>query len=373
MPRISFSGFKDPKRRPRYIIWTGAALMVFAAVMIVALGVTSTRWFCAEGCHKVQDDTIIAYERSAHRNVSCMACHMPPNADPVTFILHKAEALGELYLTVTNNFDLPLNANSHYALYVTEEHCTQCHVLYSITPSPGMIIDHEAHTSRDIQCTICHNRAGHVEDFELTLTDPNTGEPNQPHDDFMTMDACFRCHVQEGEGPTGACEACHTPELELVPDTHNAENFVRLPGPDTAVHAEMAREEWQSAAEGAEEEIVGTIAGFDLQRVGAVDSCATCHQQAFCTECHGVEIPHPADFVEAHPAVAEEARDSCAQCHLQDEAGMDECNECHHQTGDPSVEWLPQHNAVVARDGAQPCFECHDPTFCAACHVGLGR
>ena len=93
MPRISFSGFKDPKRRPRYIIWTGAALMVFAAVMIVALGVTSTRWFCAEGCHKVQDDTIIAYERSAHRNVSCMACHMPPNADPVTFILHKAEAL----------------------------------------------------------------------------------------------------------------------------------------------------------------------------------------------------------------------------------------------------------------------------------------
>jgi NapC/NirT cytochrome c family, N-terminal region len=95
MVRISFAGFKDPARRPRFIVWTGAVILVLAAVMIVALGVTSTRWFCAEGCHKVQDDTITAYDRSTHSQVSCMACHMPVNADPITFILHKAEALGE--------------------------------------------------------------------------------------------------------------------------------------------------------------------------------------------------------------------------------------------------------------------------------------
>ncbi|MDZ4179471.1 MAG: NapC/NirT family cytochrome c, partial [Coriobacteriia bacterium] len=85
MAKISLDGFKDPVRRPRYIIWTGAAVLLMAAVVIVALGVTSTYWFCAEGCHKVQDDTILAYDRSSHAEVSCMACHMPVNADPVTF------------------------------------------------------------------------------------------------------------------------------------------------------------------------------------------------------------------------------------------------------------------------------------------------
>ena len=69
---------------------------MIAAVMIPVLGVTSTRWFCAEGCHKVQDDTIIAYQHSSHSKISCMACHMPVNANPVIFLLHKAEALGEL-------------------------------------------------------------------------------------------------------------------------------------------------------------------------------------------------------------------------------------------------------------------------------------
>ena len=61
MARISFKGFKDPATRPRYIIWALVAVLVIAGVMIPVLGVTSTRWFCSEGCHKVQDDTITAY------------------------------------------------------------------------------------------------------------------------------------------------------------------------------------------------------------------------------------------------------------------------------------------------------------------------
>ena len=127
MAKISLSGFKDPVRRPRYIIWTGVAVLVLAAVMIVALGVTSTFWFCSEGCHKVQDDTIIAYQRSTHSKISCMACHMPAGANPVVFILHKAEALGELYMTVTDNFELPLNAESEVSLVMKSTQCTQCH------------------------------------------------------------------------------------------------------------------------------------------------------------------------------------------------------------------------------------------------------
>ena len=96
MARISFKGFKDPTSRPRYIIWALVAVLIIAGVMIPVLGITSTRWFCSEGCHKVQDDTITAYEHSAHSEISCMACHMPVAANPVVFLIHKAEALGEL-------------------------------------------------------------------------------------------------------------------------------------------------------------------------------------------------------------------------------------------------------------------------------------
>ena len=156
MPKISLAGFKDPVRRPRYIIWTGVAVLVFAAVMIVALGVTSTRWFCAEGCHKVQDDTILAYEASTHSEISCMACHMPVKANPVIFIIHKAEALGELYLTLTNNFELPLNAESEVALTMASKQCTQCHNMANrqVTESPGIIMDHKPQEEINAACPV---------------------------------------------------------------------------------------------------------------------------------------------------------------------------------------------------------------------------
>jgi hypothetical protein len=164
MARISLAGFKDPVRRPRYIIWTGTAVLMLAGVMIVALGVTSSYWFCSEACHKVQDDTITAYDNSSHSEVSCMACHMPVSADPFTFILHKAEALGELYLTVTDNFEIPLNGTSHLAMdghVMGSKQCTQCHSSNRVvTASPGIIIDHAVHEEADVHCTVSQLGAG---------------------------------------------------------------------------------------------------------------------------------------------------------------------------------------------------------------------
>ncbi len=232
MARISLAGFKDPKRRPRFIVWAVVAVLVIIAVMIPVLGVTSTYWFCAEGCHKVQDDTITAYQHSPHSEISCMACHMPVQANPVVFLLHKAEALGELYMTVTNKFELPLNAESEVALTMKSTQCTQCHdeEKRTVTPSPGLKIDHAVHATGGVECTICHNRTAHVEDFKLTLVDPTTGKPNRPHEDFMKMTACFRCHSQDASrrgaerrmrGVPHArirAQAAQPPEARLLPE-----------------------------------------------------------------------------------------------------------------------------------------------------------
>jgi nitrate/TMAO reductase-like tetraheme cytochrome c subunit len=428
MAKISLAGFKDPARRPRYIIWTGVSVMVLAAVMIVALGVTSTRWFCAEGCHKVQDDTIIGYERSAHANIGCMACHMPPNADPVTFILHKAEALAELYLTVTDNFHLPLNGDSHVSLAMGSDQCTQCHRLdnRNITPSAGIIIDHKAHADINTGCPTCHNRVAHREDFELTLTDPKTGEPNQPHADFMSMTACFRCHdLEENAAAPGACEACHPADFNLMPDNHRKDDFYPKGHASMAVEYKDKSDAAQPDAHDDEEEAkeqgflgierayasagpakpkvrkedVGMVIqaqrdhgpdehvtlGEELPPVDSIFYCGTCHTGQFCYDCHGMEMPHPASFVqpedpkhkEGHPQMSKgkEAAEKCVMCHGENEKTFF-CDSCHHGSAinyefDKKSSWTEkQHPKPIASSGIESCLDrCHTTKFCEDCHT----
>ncbi len=404
MPRLSFAGFKDPVRRPRYIVWTFTLVLAMAAVMIVALGATSTYWFCAEACHKVQDDTITAYQHSSHKEIACMACHMPVNADPVTFILHKAEALGELYLTVTDNFELPLNGESHVALTMPSEQCTQCHELSlrEVTPSEGIVIDHDVHSEAGVTCAICHNRVAHREDFALTLTDPKTDEPNKPHTDFMSMTACFRCHTQEtavaeSDGETqsaspdeqltapGACDKCHTPDFSLKPPSHSGEGFYPaghaiLATEEASRVAAAEREVKEDAVEGAAESEAserqhgeeGEGIGPSLPKVESLNICETCHSEEYCSDCHGLPMPHPEEFQEEHSELGQKNPEACVNCHGDADLF---CDECHHG-GDPAYvyvvgrPWLSQHPEAVKITGANACFDdCHDPTYCAVCHV----
>jgi hypothetical protein len=404
MAKISLAGFKDPVRRPRYIIWSGVSVLVLAAVLIVTLGVTSTRWFCAEGCHKVQDDTIVAYQHSSHKEISCMACHMPVSANPVTFMLHKAEALGELYLTVTDNFELPLNAESEVSLTMTSKQCTQCHALDTreITPSKGMIMDHAPHKEINAACAVCHNRTAHREDFELTGKDPETGTTSK-HADFMTMTACFRCHGLEKEAAApGACSSCHAPEFDLKPPSHDEAGF--YPGGHAEMAKEMKAESDKASASGASSEsapatkadVPEAIAaqresgasddesiGEELPSVESIFYCSTCHTEQFCTNCHGMEMPHPAEFIEpkdakdpqGHPVVSKVKADKCVMCHGKNEV-THFCDDCHHGTAikyeyDKKQDWVQQHPKAVAKSGTKSCLEtCHVVKFCEDCHTG---
>jgi len=400
MPKISLTGFKNPVTRPRYIIWCLVAVLVIAGVMIPVLGITSTRWFCAEGCHKVQDDTITAYEHSAHSEISCMACHMPVNANPVIFLIHKAEALGELAQTVSNSYELPLNGESEVALEMTQDKCTQCHSpsTRKFTPSVGIKIDHKVHGEKAVTCTLCHNRTAHVEDFELTLKNPKTGEPSHKHPDFMKMTACFRCHGLEEKAPApGACGACHPKGFKLRPPSHettgafvakHAEIAIEVDkevkevlheaGIEVAAVAERKAAFEEVSKEGAEtHETVGEL----ILPVGAVNECSTCHKDSFCLACHGTPMPHSADFKEpkepkdpkGHPAVSKAMPDKCVMCHTKKKPSF--CNECHHGEKvnfkfDAAQPWTQQHPKAVTASGLKSCVgKCHTAQFCVDCHT----
>jgi len=318
---------------------------------------------------------------------------MPVGADPITYVLHKMEALGEAYLTITDKFELPLNHGSHLALshYMPTGQCTQCHNMENrvVTPSDGIIIDHAIHDENEVACTWCHNRIAHPEDFELTLTDPATGEPNTKHDDFMGMTACFRCHGLEADAEApGACSKCHPAGFELKPPNHFAAGFY------PRGHADMALEEVGLAgdddhgeeeihetteAEEVHEEAVDTHdePGLALPAVSEINYCSTCHLlDVFCMNCHGMEIPHPEDFkTEKHPQVVAASYDKCVLCHNPEETFF--CDDCHHGTKvawdfDTAEPWTTQHAKNVSSGGVAICLEaCHEVKFCSDCHTAM--
>ena len=388
MPKISLAGFTDPVRRPRYILWSGLGLLVLAAVVIVSLGITSTRWFCSEACHKVQDDAIIAYQRSTHAEIRCMACHMPVGTNPLAFLLHKAENLGELPPTITNTYELPINPESELALTMPSKQCTQCHDPEKrvTTPSAGVLMDHAPHAEKGVDCTICHNRIAHNEDFKLTLSNPD-GTPSHKHEQFMTMTACFRCHSQ-GETPEGglkapgACSACHPPEFQLKPASHLEPGFypeghAKLASIETsrsraasASAAVRGAEGEQATAEQRQQEATETL-GPGLVDVKTINECYTCHSEKFCSDCHGLPMPHPEGFRKTHGVLGKKNPKSCEMCHGD---ARYFCDACHHGTSlnvpyDAGTKWGTEHPATVQKVGASACFDCHNPTYCANCHV----
>ncbi len=294
MAKISLAGFRDPVRRPRFIVWTVVVVLVLAVVIVIALGATSTTWFCAQVCHKVQDDTIRAYEASSHSQISCMACHEPVNADPVTFVIKKAGALGELYLTISNKFSLPLNEGSRLSLSPDEmgsQQCTQCHSSNRpVTPSPGIIIDHRIHAELGIWCTVCHNRTAHNEVASPPVLIDPSGHHNTAHPDYMKMDACFRCHDLQGKKTApGACSTCHTPDYQLTPASHEATSWATTGHSEAATEMTKAFGEAQADSKAFDAEIVakGADPGLATHLTTPVFNCYTCHVKAtFCDTCH---------------------------------------------------------------------------------------
>jgi hypothetical protein len=385
MARISLAGFRDPIRRPRYIVWTGVVVLFLAAFIVMAMGVTSSRWFCADGCHKVQDDTIIAYTHASHNHIACVTCHMPVNPDPITFVIHKIEGGLGVIPTVRNTYELPLNEGSKAALSHKEfpsAICEECHNMATrkVTPSPGIIINHEVHAKADITCTTCHNRTAHKEDFTLTLPG------NKKHDDFMLMTACYRCHsLEPGAKAPGTCPTCHTKDFPLKPENHLQADFY------PKGHAELARQDAERIAEAkAEAAAAGTSEGeggeSTLPKVASVSYCSTCHVKAsFCDKCHGMTIPHPAEFKEpkdakdpaGHPAMSKNKATAakCEFCHHQSKTKF--CDSCHHGssvkwTFDTKQAWQQQHAKAVDANGVEGCLgKCHEASFCKDCHDRL--
>lgn len=306
--RNPFAAFADKRRRPAAIAWTGGIVIVLLGLYGASMVVTSTTWFCNSVCHNVHADNAKQWAASSHSDISCMACHYPTSLDPVRFALDRVDKLLDVYPTVANTFEMPLNKYSRIALEMPSDQCTQCHSSNrKVSPTRGLLIDHEAHSARGINCTVCHNRVAHPQKFPLTI------RGNAYAEDFMTMRACFRCHTQTGTSPSafkapGACPTCHTAGFDLVPASHDATGGTwTTPGAGgESGHAKAAREDstavaaaradWAAASKGfidEEPRIIMQLIDVDTEKpvnlppAATIGTCDTCHVRAtFCDPCH---------------------------------------------------------------------------------------
>lgn len=380
------------------------AAMFFVAFMASALAWTSTRSFCSDFCHEMTPD-IASYRRSVHANVSCYGCHMRAGTNPAGFVFQKAKKLGELYLHFTGKYEYPLNHGSHimYAGKVDQTECVQCHspATREYTIRAGIIMNHAVHREKRIGCPICHNRVAH----------PGIAA----YQDMTAMEGCFRCHTQEQAAPAeqagaegthgapastptegekahdgamahvgatggadwiaqgreelaqrqlaftapGACDKCHPKGFELMPAGHARKGW--LPEAHNASYKAVVAVKAEGSVD--PDELAKPV---ERHAPGDKKPCEVCHPQRFCDDCHGIEMPHPADIKETHKEKVAN-REVCRRCH----GGDDFCNRCHHGNVPTLRGWLAPagHPAQTTKTGADPCFKCHDPRFCNTCHI----
>ncbi len=201
--------------------------------------------------------------------------------------------------------------------------CRDCHLNLDPqdrTEVDSLIFTHLTHDERGgvVGCRSCHTRPPHQ--------DGGTRRPS--------MSTCLRCH-RDTPAASMPCSACHPLSTLPAPLSHSDSDWSNRHGVG-GVNAEL---------------------------------CDQCHsEQQFCTACHGLEMPHPAEWPEAPHAVAyfdlEEA--TCRKCHQWPGPPADQCGSCHHLQTDS---WTDSHRIVVIEQGGATCFACHAPATCVRCHV----
>jgi hypothetical protein len=251
--------------------------------------------------------------------------------------------------------------------------CTQCHDLSKrkVTPARGILINHESHDKKGVACSVCHNRIGHQEAFRLAMTGSDANAEYLLHPDFMTMQACFRCHSQTetpagGLKAPGECEACHTsPVDELKPESHFKKGFF------PKGHAKLGQEEAsrvasfevaaevviEPAEEATQTEDGHTNVGSKLTPTGAVNECNMCHSEKFCSNCHGLPMPHPVDFADGHAKLGQsKPKVFCDRVEVCDGPVMAQAASRRGATGGPGIVFqVPPPNVLcrVPREGSE--------------------
>lgn len=240
----------------------GVVILGILAVSGLGLYVTSQPNFC-QSCHEMKND-FKAWQSSAHKDVNCTSCHIGPGF--VNLITHKVKASKEVIAHLTGNFETPINKGSKLSQELPSAYCTACHKSPGKESNERLVFDHSKHKNANFNCSYCHSRVAHPDIKEYSSR--------------ITMDFCVDCHKKKSGSLE--CSTCHPAEFKLKPASHTSG-------------------EW-----------LGTHGKSDFSK------CSDCHfdKDSFCTDCHGVQMPHPEGWPSAHGKDSS-LLSNCSMCHDQ--------------------------------------------------------
>ncbi len=287
-----------------------------------------------------------------------------------------------------------------------------CAGILGITHTTSTAFPHRKHVLAGVACTTCHPNMGsgsaalHIPDAAACVTCHQ-----KPHDshpclgchvadgaiaelvearDHLVFDHakhladakgnCMHCHVGISEGddhlrpPMATCFACHAHDAARDARTcttcHRGLEDEKLVPRSHLVHdGDWLREHGTRAA-------------------SSGDSCQSCHQEKFCTECHGANVVvlpatmhfadpfapsvHRAGFSARHALEARAEPGTCTTCHAP--ARCESCHLAKGIAGDGRRSPHPNNWVGLGAAGNQHGREARrDPVACASCHGGAGE
>lgn len=283
--------------------------VIFIIILVASLTVSSNAQFCNQ-CHLL-NQAYQTWKESTHKKINCLDCHDEPGF--LGFVLGKARGLNNLAAYISKNYQLPLSTT------VKNSSCLRCHQprMTKTLEVRGIRVSHKEINQAGFFCTECHTALVHQ--------NKNKQRP-------AIMDKCITCHNEQKA--SSRCSLCHPIDIAYRPD-RSLEDFPK-------VHLDEP------------------------------NSCRGCHspaQERKCLNCHGLEMPHTAKFVQGgHARLGFINKSVCYRCHEPFS-----CAGCHTgvsgHTGAWRIHgptWIKEHRTKTASNcQGGPC---HKPHICELCH-----
>jgi nitrate/TMAO reductase-like tetraheme cytochrome c subunit len=348
-------GGKHPKhgRRQLFDVNIPRAWLYGLLTAIVVLLAGATLFFAALTdprtcglCHVIKAE-VDSYKTSVHaqNGVVCQDCHTKPGV--FNYFVHNLQSLTHVYEYVSGKYQKPL------VTFVGTADCVRCHPKDEIEKDViigNIRVNHKGIRDSGMQCVTCHSDVVHGNAAPVGA---------RPLESVMSI--CGQCH--NGVKQSRKCSICHingVPPGSVTVSMHVKINPAQCTECHNKTFCSKCHNNIQMPHQSGWRAAHGPIV---VNRGSAV--CAKCHQSKdpkFCTSCHGLQMPHPSTWPQAHPARAKADPALCVKCH-----GNNSCIRCHGLQMPHPADWLGQHPTTYKADPSL-CSKCHSTSFCVNCH-----
>nr|WP_263324845.1 NapC/NirT family cytochrome c [Neobacillus sp. Marseille-Q6967] len=357
-------------------------LGLFFALSFTGIKTTSCSEFCSS-CHEMKPE-YYTWKASTHSEVDCVSCHIEPGLENLA--KSKAEGVVELYKKTTQTYTAPIRMPDE----IPDRACEKCHNVSKreVTPSGDLIIPHDKHKTKGVECIQCHSGVAHgkIADRKMTFQadyakwEEKVGTAAMADIQWIRpdMDTCMECH--KARKITTECTACHT--TGMIPDSHKEEDFKHETHGKQAstdlkdcnvCHKDMSSESLEDFEEASTLTKYLNQGKEQVQKKTHYDYAKA---NTFCRDCHSQRpLSHTSYFLKEHGDLASQNREKCLACHEVQRSSNSNitqvaCGTCHPSSHTRNKDWRKRHPVQVSVNQklTESCFTCHSETTCKACH-----